>query len=122
MSKYKPGQVWSYKTRPGEESSRLTILEVETHAKAGILVHVRVSNVKIKKPDGQIDVIEHLPCAAESLDQSEVELVDENVEVPDFAEGYKLWKEAFDKGQAGVFAVPIAKSIEVMEQILTDNG
>jgi hypothetical protein len=122
MSKYEPGQVWSYKTRPGEESSRLTILEVETHAKAGTLVHVRVSDVKIKKADGILDVIEHLPCAEEALDQSDVELVAEDAELPDFSEGYKLWKEAFDKGQAGAFAVPIAKSIEVMEQILTENG
>jgi len=122
MSKYKAGQVWSYRTRPGEESSRATILEVETHAKAGVIVHLRVCDLKIKKGDEVIDVIEHLPCALEALDQSNVALVEEDVEVPDFTHGYKLWKEAFDQGKTGAFAVPIDKCIEVMEQILTDGG
>lgn len=49
-SKYEPGQVWSYHTRPGEEASRLTVLRVEPYGKPGDLaVHVRVDGVSVAK-------------------------------------------------------------------------
>ena len=35
MSRFQPGQVWQYNTRPGEESSRITIAKVEAHPKLG---------------------------------------------------------------------------------------
>ena len=121
MSKYKPGQVWSYKTRPKEESSRITILKVEPHANLGDIVHIRVSDVKMQSPaapDGLAKVIHHSPFAEEAIDASVVELLAEDVELPDFAEGYDLWRESFDKGEAGVFTIPVAQSIEAMERVI----
>ena len=44
-STYRPGQVSSYKARPGERSSTVTILRVETLPKAGVIVHVRIDGV-----------------------------------------------------------------------------
>jgi hypothetical protein len=40
-----PGQVSSYKARPGGRSSTVTILRVETLPKAGVIVHVRIDGV-----------------------------------------------------------------------------
>lgn len=34
-SKYKVGQVWSYKTRPNEEKSTFIVVRVESHPKRG---------------------------------------------------------------------------------------
>jgi hypothetical protein len=122
MSKYKPGQEWSYKTRPGEESSRLTILKVEPHEKLGNVVHIRVSDVKLRSataPDGVVSVIEHAPYVEEAIDESAVELMAEDVELPDFAAGYEAWKTAFEKGEAGVFTLPVDKGVEVTEQVLS---
>jgi hypothetical protein len=44
------GQVWSYKTRPGEESSRVLINKIEAMPKLGKVFHISVSAVKVKNP------------------------------------------------------------------------
>jgi len=61
-------------------------------------------------------MIGHLPYAESAVDQSVIELVAENVDVPAFAEGYEVWKEDFDKGEAGIFTAPVAQVIGALEQ------
>ena len=46
-AKYKPGQVWSYKTRPNEQKSTVTILRVDETAQAKRIVHIRVEHVQL---------------------------------------------------------------------------
>ena len=43
--KFQVGDIWEYKTRPGEERSRITILRIENSPKVGIIVHVAVDNL-----------------------------------------------------------------------------
>lgn len=124
MSKYAPGQVWTYRTRPGEESSRITILKVDQHDKLGNIIHIHVSNVAIKSPsapDGVAKVIHHSPYTEKAIDDSVLELGAENVELPDFQEGYDTWKEAFDKSEAGVFSISVSEGVAAMEQVLSGN-
>jgi hypothetical protein len=33
----------------------------------------------------------------------------------DYAEGYQMWKSAFDEGQAGVFTISLAEIINFVE-------
>ena len=44
--KFKPGQVWSYTTRPGEPASTVIILRVDYQVKLGTIVHVRVEGLQ----------------------------------------------------------------------------
>jgi hypothetical protein len=122
MSRFEPGQVWTYHTRPGEEESRLTVVKVEPHDKVGTIVHIRVDGVAQKNPHapgGVSRVIHHMPFAAEAIDKSVIELAASDRPVPaSFEEGYRLWKEAFDKGKAGVFTVTVAESITFCEEVL----
>ena len=122
MSKYEPGQVWTYRTRPGEEGSRLTVVKVEAHDKLGAIVHIRVDAVAQKNPHapgGVSRVIHHMPFTADAIDRSVVELVESGVPVPaSFGEGYRLWKEAFDAGKGGVWTITVAESISACEEIL----
>src|SRR5712664_3426093 len=72
-SYYKVGQVWRYRTRPGEEASTLTIVKVESEPKLGIIVHVSVSGLKIrssKSKTGFAENISHLPFAEEAIRSS----------------------------------------------------
>jgi len=121
MSRFQPGQVWSYRTRPGEEGSRLTVVKVEPHEKLGTIVHVRVEGVSQKMltvPGGVCTVIRHMPFAEEAVQQSVVELLDDDGPVDaSFEEGYGIWKEAFDKGKAGVFTITVAETITFCEGV-----
>lgn len=125
MSKYKPGQVWSYKTRKGEESSRIVICKVESHEKLGNIVHVQVTGVAIKSPasrDGIARTIEHSPYAEAAIDKSVTTLIAENNDLPDFSEGYDQWRRSFDQGKAGIFTISVAEGVDLMEQALNRDA
>lgn len=117
-SKYKVGQMWSYKTRPNEEESRFIVVKVENHSKYGNIIHIALINLKIKNPrspDGISERANHLPFSEKAIDDSAIKVVKEKVDLPDYEEGYNLWRKAFDAKQAGFYTTVIAKVVETME-------
>src|SRR6266513_4745920 len=60
-SEFKVGQVWNYRTRPGEENSTLVVLKVETAPGWKTIVHVGVTGLKIKTSRGIQYTIPHMP-------------------------------------------------------------
>ena len=125
MSKYQPGQVWTYRTRPGEEASRLTILKVEPYGKTGNAVHVRINGVKINNPQvvgGVSTEIGHLPFAEAVIDKCVVKLESSGAAVSHRLEGYDTWKEQADKGKAGVFTVTVVEAIGIVEKAMSQQA
>lgn len=123
VSQYIPGQVWTYRSRPGEGRSYLTILRVEADPRLGEIVHIRVDGLAMASrgsPGGISRAIAHMPLSAPALDRSVV-LQIKTVPVPEFAEGYRLWSEATAAGRGGIFAVPVDECIEVMERALNSS-
>lgn len=55
----------------------------------------------------EVERLGHFPIRAEHIEQANLQVVGHMQ--PDEAdmEGYRLWREAFDKGEAGVFNVPL---------------
>jgi hypothetical protein len=111
-SKFRPGQVWQYKTRPHEEGSRLTILKVESLAKLGTIVHIRVEKVRLKNCTGgpEPDKFEHMPFTRDAIERSVTKLVKES-SIPDFHAGYDEWRNAC----GGVYTITVAEAIQVSE-------
>lgn len=118
-SKYKVGQVWSYKTRPQEEKSTFIVVKVESHPKLGNIVHIALRDLKLRKPNGDfIESAGHLPFAEEAINKSAVKVIKEKADLPDYEEGYKMWREAFDAGKAGAYTISVAEAVGVMEETL----
>ena len=63
-------------------------------------------------------VVGHMPFAQEAIRESVVSVESTRASLPDYEEGYNTWKEAFDRGSAGVFTVSIAESVDLMEEVL----
>ena len=117
-SKFKVGQVWKYKTRPNEESSVLTIAKVENAPEIGNIIHITVNNLKVKNPRapaGYTDLIGHMPLAESAVAESVTELSNELPDLSIYKEGYQDWREAFDKGQAGIWTLPVSECVAAME-------
>lgn len=110
-SKYRPGQVWSFKTPGDQPDAKLTILLVENYPKVGTVVHIAVSGVRL--PHGNTTV-PHMPFAESAIDQSVTTLVQESGPVPDFHEGYTQWKKA----KGGVFTIRVAEGIDFARKTL----
>src|SRR5664280_563585 len=74
-SRYKPGQVWSFRSPSDQPGAVLTVLRVETNPKLGVIVHVALSGVRL--PNGGTNV-QHMPFSEQAIDKSIVALVREN--------------------------------------------
>lgn len=120
---YAAGQVWKYHHRPGEEGSRLTVLRVDDAPGYGNIIHIAVSGLSIRAPQaphGHINEMGHLPLTQHAIDQSVTELV-KTLPEPPASDGYLVWREAFDKGEAGVFTVPLVRLVALTEQALVQH-
>jgi hypothetical protein len=101
--KYRPGQVWDYKTRPSEPRSTLTILKVSTMPLGETIVHIAIEDLHLTELNGEVitngngeeigHTISHTPVSPEVLDRSVTKPVNESGPIPDFAEGYADWKK-----------------------------
>ncbi|GLS17657.1 hypothetical protein GCM10007874_06720 [Labrys miyagiensis] len=116
---YAVGQIWSYRTRPGEEASRILIDKIEDHAKLGHIFHISIADVKIQNglaPGGYSYSLPHLPVSQRTMDTSVVALVGQGGPNPAFEEGYAQWKPAFDAGKAGIWTITLSGIVGVVEK------
>jgi hypothetical protein len=119
--KFRSGQIWNYQTRKGEESSWLTVVKTDSHPQLGNIIHISVSGLKFQNPhapDGFSTELEHLPIAEVSLLESVTELVETTDSFLDFPSGYDLWKEAFERKEAGIWSFPVQEIVRAMEEAL----
>lgn len=119
--KYKVGQQWSYSARPGEEKSYLIIVKIDNDPKLGRIIHIALRGLKMKNPrspDGLSEDVNHMPFLEAAIEKSGLKLLKEKVDLPDFEEGYQIWRKAFDAGDAGAYSITVAEAIGVMETAL----
>lgn len=122
-NKFKVGQIWNYETRKGEENSKIEILKVEKYEKEGIVIHIYVNGLKIQNPNtpsGISEDVGHLPFSKAAIEKSVTTLVSENNELPDFMEGYKNWKNAFDNNTGGVFSISVKEAVQYVEESMSN--
>jgi hypothetical protein len=121
LDKFKVGQIWKYYNRQGEDSSTLTILKIEQYEKGDTIIHIRVDGVKMNNPNvasGYSSFIGHLPFSKKAIIKSVTMLVGKNNNLPDFAEGYNQWKEAWDSGKGGYWTVDLKEAIEGVDSVM----
>ena len=110
--KYALGQVWEYKTRPQDAGSLLKIQRIETYGDRPVY-HISIIRVHFSQP-GFAGILPHLPVSDETLDASVTRL---SPTTPDFPttsvdEGIAEWRKA----KGGVFTIPVAEIIAIVEQ------
>ena len=122
-SKYKVGQVWAYRTRPNEPNSSLTVVKVELQYGTAVVVHIHVDDLNLKPAEsGGLPgtTASHLPFSENALDASVTNMIDHVVVLPDFEEGYMMWREAFLEGKAGIFSLTVAEVIDFIESTMSN--
>ncbi len=117
--KYSEGQVWSYKTRRGEEESKFIIVKIEKDMRQRKIFHLCIEKVRIKNPrvaGGFSSYIAHIPVSEKILDEDCLKVVDIRKNLPDISNNYKEWKD--QKG--GVFAIPIKQIVQNIEDMINN--
>jgi hypothetical protein len=118
---YREGQRWSYRTRPEEKASSLTILRVEEHPVLGTIVHVSLRGLRVKAaahPQGYTDEVRHMPFSREAIDRSVLKVVEDPAPLPEFEEAYDSWKAEIDQGAGGIWTIVVADAVGVIERAL----
>ena len=112
---YREGQVWEYRTRPGDEGSLLRIGRIEplSGVDGDRIYHISIAGVRLA-PEGAPTILEHLPVAKETLDASVTRRTDRTADFGDMDEGIAEWRRA----RGGVFNIPVADLIETIAQTL----
>jgi hypothetical protein len=120
-SKYSVGNYYSFKSRDFEPDARLTVLKIEHQDKVGNIIHVRVDSVKIRTSENLEEystVVTHMPFSEAALDSSGLTKIGDAKVILDYQEGYDEWRAGFDKGDAGVFSIPVDKAVLYMEETM----
>ena len=121
---YSVGQIWAYKTRVGEEASRVTIAKIDDEEVYGCIYHIYVDRLQIRNhhlATGVQTELHHAPVNEETLDKSVTKLVGIEKALPDISEGYTVWREPFEQGDAGVFNISVAEIINVIERVANQS-
>ena len=115
---FQEGQIWSYQTRPGEESSRIFIVRIDRGLSSRPIFHIYVDGLKLKNPLIKGGIQDHLPyepVSQESLEASVTRLLQSDAGMPDISEGYTAWLLAFENRQTGVFTMPVKDIVQHIE-------
>jgi hypothetical protein len=116
---YAEGQVWSYKTRPGESGSTLLINKIDNDPKLGAIFHISVLGVSVKNHGApSTRELPHLPVSKQTLEVSCIKLLGQSKPNPAYLDGYAQWKQAFDQGHAGVFTIPVSEIVGILESTI----
>ncbi|MCD2186638.1 hypothetical protein [Actinomycetospora soli] len=116
MTDVHDGQVWSYRTRPGEEHSRLRVLLTDSDPVLGHIVHVSVRDVVIPNSwsdSGYTTWITHVPLSQEAFERSAIDLLGTDPGEPDL-EGYRTWRDE----NGGVFTLSLAEVVDHVQYAL----
>jgi hypothetical protein len=114
---YAAGQVWEYRTRPGDEGSLLKIQKVEdlpSSAPIGPVYHISIIGLHFHGQPAGAGGIQHLPVSRVTLDASVTRLSQSRADFPSADAGIAEWRRA----KGGVFTIPISQIVDVLEQML----
>ena len=123
--KFIVGQEWNYETREGEENSTLKILKIdEIENTEKNIIHISISGLKIENPNNSAKYykdLRHIPICEKTLKNSVTKVKNEKSELPDFNEGYSIWKEAYEKKEAGFFTISVLEIVKFMDKTINQG-
>ncbi|MDV6375212.1 hypothetical protein [Deinococcus arenicola] len=114
LTAFAPGQRWAYRTRPDEEISTVLLLRG-----GGDTWHITVDGLHLRNPytaGGVQTDLPHSPISEGALRASVTDLLEESAALPDDQSGYETWREAHERGEAGVFTLEVAEIVAALEQ------
>jgi hypothetical protein len=122
---YAEGQVWTYDHRPGEDGSRVVIRKIGVEPEDGEVFHVSILGVRLRNhrvPGGAQPAMHHAAVLRTSLDKSLRELTTASDQGTAWENGYAVWRQAYDNGDAGVFELSVAEILGYIEMVVAASG
>jgi hypothetical protein len=122
---YAPGQAWTYRTRQGAEGSTVVIRKKDVEPEDGEVFHISIlgANLRNHRVDGGLQPsMHHAAVARTTLDQSLLAYIGDGDEDEAWMDGYAVWRQAYDNGDAGVFDTSVAEILDYIERLIASSG
>lgn len=111
---YAAGQVWTYKTPPGHETSRIVIGAIATCGDSRQVICFSVTQAPRTGPAGEIETvtIPFIPMSVAAFHETVGDLVGQDDPPDSFSQGLQAWSE--DARGLSVFTVPFEGFLDRM--------
>ena len=112
---YAEGQVWEYDTRKADTGSLIKVMRIDDLPGAGRVIHICVIGLKLPYPAGPGGIlveVPELPMTPSAMDASVRKLSKRKGTCMRFANGYKIWREEYGRGQIGTVTIPLKAMME----------
>ncbi len=115
-TKYKEGQTWNYKTRIGEENSRVTIRKIDRE-ESFVTYHVSLDGLLLPSKTVNKNTIPYTVVTEESLNNSVTNLSDYKKQSKTLVlDDYLQWKKGVKETGTIAYNVPLKDVIDYHEQ------
>lgn len=122
---YAEGQAWTYRTRPGEEGARVAIRRIDHEPEDGEVFHISILGVKLRNhrvPGGLQFAMNHAAVSRITLDASLLDVDGDADGDESWRDGYAVWRQAYDNGDAGIFEIPVRDILGYIEMVVASSG
>lgn len=122
---YAPGQAWTYRTRPGAEASTIVIRKKDIEPEDGEVFHISILGANLRNhriEEGLQRSMHHAAVARATLDQSLLDYIGDGDGDETWMDGYDVWRQAYDNGDAGIFDIPVADILGYIEMVIASSG
>ena len=112
---YAEDQVWEYDTRKADAGSLIKIMRIDDLPGAGRVIHICVVGLKLPYPPGAGGIlveVPELPMTPAAMDTSVRKLSAHKATCMRFVNGYKIWREEYDRGQIDTVTIPLKAMME----------
>ena len=116
------GQKYSFDIEGSHPNPHFIICKIDKDYGKEI-VSIYIGGLKFKNPSspsGFGETINHVPVDIESLKSAKIELISDNVAIPDYVEGYNSWREVFESGEGGYFTIPPERIVEYIMGVIAN--
>ena len=116
------GQKYSFNIEGSHPNPHFIICKIDKdHSKE--IASIYIGGLKFKNPSspsGFSETISHVPVDIEPLKSANIKLISDNVAIPEYVEGYNSWRQAFESGEAGYFAIPPERIVEYILGVIAE--
>ena len=117
---FSEGQEWEYRTREGEEGSRVVIGRLDSVPGVGPTVHVKIEGLKIYNPNevrGYTKTFYHVAIAREKFASSVIRKAPKEGNLFGFKRFYNEWLHSVEPGEVPVvYSLPISETVAALEE------
>lgn len=103
-------------------TATVIIGRIDDDTRAGSVVSVSIADITPPALHGYLNRLLHLPFEREAFELSALDAIGDRPLPQGFADAYEQWRQPFDRGEAGIFTLPVEEVLPVLLEALSQRS